>query len=285
MKYLYIGNRFYILKAMLEVAIDPVLILAANGSYLEKELLKANLNFTAFHNKVELIDIIKATEFDLLISSGCPYILPVSNISKDHQIFINIHPSYLPDLRGPNPINGAMIYGDYAGATCHIMDDGIDTGPIISRVKIPVTEDTDLGLLYQLSFLAEKEAFLNAIERNFKPDETLTKTKANHAYYKKSENDSFFSIQEDIHKIQRRIKAFGIASQGAHFIFDKAIFKVFDAQIIKNPYLVSKIDDYQEHEIVFIYDDNIVVKKQQAFLKLKGVKGDISKLHVGQLLV
>jgi methionyl-tRNA formyltransferase len=37
------------------------------------------------------------------------------------------------------------------------MDDGIDTGDIISQIKIPITADVDLGLLYQcLLWLKEK---------------------------------------------------------------------------------------------------------------------------------
>ena len=47
------------------------------------------------------------------------------------------------------------------------MDDTIDGGPIISRVKIPFSKDLDVSLMYQLSFLAEKKVFHESFKENF----------------------------------------------------------------------------------------------------------------------
>lgn len=54
-----------------------------------------------------------------------------------------------------------LLFDRSCGATCHIMDDNIDTGDIISRVKIPTTPDIEAGILYQLCFKAEVEVFKN----------------------------------------------------------------------------------------------------------------------------
>ena len=58
---------------------------------------------------------------------------------------LNTHISLLPELRGPTPVEGAMLAGlDRTGVTIHFMSDGIDTGDIVLQRPFPVgTGDTD----------------------------------------------------------------------------------------------------------------------------------------------
>ncbi len=281
--YIFVGNRFNVLKAMLDNGINLTQILAVKDSYLAKELEDQNLNYKLIEDRSHLIKIIKSTDFDILISNGCPHILPVSSIKKEHQLFINVHPSFLPDLKGINPVNGAILLGKPAGATCHIMDDDIDAGPIISRTKIPLTNDIDLGLLYRLSFMAEQEVFLNALARDFKPDQSVTLSD-NTSYYTRKYSDQKINFKNDIENIARQIRAFGISSQQAYFDYKGNNYKVLDAEIVTNLYLISKIENYKDMEIVFVYEDNILLRKKNAFLKLKFVTGDMTKLQAGDLL-
>jgi phosphoribosylglycinamide formyltransferase 1 len=52
---------------------------------------------------------------------------------------INIHPSLLPAYPGLDTHRRAIEAGDlYAGCTVHFVDDGVDTGPIIVRAKVPI---------------------------------------------------------------------------------------------------------------------------------------------------
>jgi methionyl-tRNA formyltransferase len=104
-------------------------------------------------------------------------------MKKSHQIFINIHPSLLPDLKGKHPINGAILFDRKHGVTCHHMDDGIDTGSVIANIEIPITDDLDLGLLYQLSFIAEGEVFEKAHSLKFEANELRCTTVTDPIYY------------------------------------------------------------------------------------------------------
>ena len=55
---------------------------------------------------------------------------------------INLHPSLLPRWRGAAPINWAIISGDErAGVTTILMDEGMDTGPILLQREVPIGED------------------------------------------------------------------------------------------------------------------------------------------------
>ncbi|MGI6082687.1 MAG: methionyl-tRNA formyltransferase, partial [Limnochordia bacterium] len=62
---------------------------------------------------------------------------------------INIHPSLLPLYRGASPIQQAILDGaDETGVTIMYLDEGMDTGDIISQVKVPISEEDDAGMLH-----------------------------------------------------------------------------------------------------------------------------------------
>lgn len=48
---------------------------------------------------------------------------------------LNCHPGLLPEYRGLDPVGWAIYNGDDIGITCHFVDQGIDTGPILIRRK------------------------------------------------------------------------------------------------------------------------------------------------------
>ena len=54
---------------------------------------------------------------------------------------LNIHPSLLPALRGPEPVFHAFRQGlDVTGVTVHLMDDGWDSGPVLAQEAVPVPD-------------------------------------------------------------------------------------------------------------------------------------------------
>lgn len=61
---------------------------------------------------------------------------------------INVHPSLLPKYRGPNPYLQTILNGEkYSGVTLHLVDEGYDTGAILSQVKVEISpKDTSKEL-------------------------------------------------------------------------------------------------------------------------------------------
>jgi methionyl-tRNA formyltransferase len=54
---------------------------------------------------------------------------------------LNVHPSLLPNNRGPDPFFWTFRYGETStGVTIHQMDEGLDTGPILSQEHVEVRE-------------------------------------------------------------------------------------------------------------------------------------------------
>lgn len=54
---------------------------------------------------------------------------------------LNVHPSLLPANRGPDPLFWTLRNGDAeAGVTVHVMDEGLDSGPILAQRPVPMAE-------------------------------------------------------------------------------------------------------------------------------------------------
>lgn len=272
-KLLFTGNRRFVLEEALAANCQLAEICIIRGSHLERDLANGNLKSLPrtpkiVENKQHLLEIINSSSFDVLISNGCPFILPIANLPK--AVYANIHPSCLPDLRGYDPVIGAVLHGRDAGATCHIMDAGVDTGPIISQVRIPYTDDLDVTTLYQLSFLAEKEAFKQALDRNFEPQREQPGID-NLMEYRRRPEDMRISFQESNAQILKKVRAFNNLSIGCQFGAEGNNYKVFGAEIMRNPYLLKQMEKYGEGEIGFCYENNIIFRKDGEVIRFSQI--------------
>lgn len=284
MDILFAGNRAHVLREMIRTGLQPRRIFAVKGSFLERELKADGIAFEELPSATAFVDLLLKERFDLFLSNGCPVLLPISKLkSADRKHFANIHPSYLPDLRGIDPVPGALLYARDSGATCHVMDDGIDTGGIIAQVRIPFSEDLDAGLLYQLSFIAEKDAYIAAAAVNFQPRKQGGKV-AGTVYYSFKPEDLRIDWSPPMHAIVHRIKAFGTKSKGAWFEHEGQRVVVRDAEVVSNPFLVERATTYQEGQVVFAYEKKLLVRHREGFIKLKDLDGAWEHVRTGCIL-
>lgn len=78
---------------------------------------------------------------DLIVSAGFPFILPMRILRLPGLGAINIHGSYLPAYRGPQPVEWQIINGESrCGVTIHRMDRGIDTGEILIQDYVSISD-------------------------------------------------------------------------------------------------------------------------------------------------
>lgn len=76
-------------------------------------------------------------------------ILPAAIIDLPKRGCINIHASLLPAYRGAAPVNWAIINGEKkTGITIMLMDEGMDTGPVLLQDEIEIRESDTTGTLY-----------------------------------------------------------------------------------------------------------------------------------------
>lgn len=86
---------------------------------------------------------------DLAIVAAYGLILPKAILDAPKHGCINIHASLLPRWRGASPIQHAIWKGDdESGVTLMQMDEGLDTGPEISKRSLPITEQTTAQTLH-----------------------------------------------------------------------------------------------------------------------------------------
>lgn len=102
------------------------------------------LKYLKSHNDIE--SIIEKDEITVLLFSY-PHIIP-KRIYKEYRI-VNIHNSLLPKYRGMHAFTWALIHGETEiGYTAHLVDVGIDAGPILSQVSFEVEEEDDINIVF-----------------------------------------------------------------------------------------------------------------------------------------
>lgn len=80
-------------------------------------------------------------DYDLVISYGYRHILKKNIIERSSVPIINLHISYLPWNRGAHPNFWSFYDGTPSGVTIHLIDDGVDTGPIIYQRLVIIKKD------------------------------------------------------------------------------------------------------------------------------------------------
>jgi methionyl-tRNA formyltransferase len=108
---------------------------------------------------------LKALAPDLVVVAAFAYLLPPHILAVPRHGCLNVHPSLLPRYRGPSPVATALLNGDtQTGVSIMLMDSGLDTGPILSQVTVPIGEDDTTGNLTQLLAVRGARLLLDSMD-------------------------------------------------------------------------------------------------------------------------
>lgn len=105
-----------------------------------------------FENKAAyekaLLQLLQEQEIDLIVLAGYMRIIGQTLLSHYSNRILNIHPSLLPSFPGLHGIKDAYEYGvKVTGVTVHLVDDGVDTGPIIAQEPVMILPEDSLESL------------------------------------------------------------------------------------------------------------------------------------------
>ncbi len=109
------------------------------------------MNFIEWDNLKDpkLLDYLKSLNIDAAVVASFNYKIPKVLLDIPKAGFINIHPSLLPKYRGGNPYSTVIINGEQeTGVTLHFMDEGFDTGDIITQKKVNIAPFETMGTLF-----------------------------------------------------------------------------------------------------------------------------------------
>lgn len=100
-------------------------------------------DFAAHRNRIEwgdaLSDEIRRHQPDAVVLSGLMRLLPDAVLAEFAPRILNTHPAYLPEFPGAHAVRDALAAGvSETGASVIVVDDGMDTGPILARERVPV---------------------------------------------------------------------------------------------------------------------------------------------------
>lgn len=115
-------------------------------------------------NQPEVIARLRAAKAELFVVVAYGKILPQEVLDIPPRGCINVHASLLPKYRGSSPIQWSIVLGETeTGVTTMLMDAGMDTGDILLKRHLPITqEDTGITLSQKLSHLGA-EALLDTL--------------------------------------------------------------------------------------------------------------------------
>ena len=110
----------------------------------------------------DLEKALAAHEPDLVVLAGFMRVLGADIVHRFR--IVNTHPALLPAFPGAHAIRDALAAGvDTTGVTVHWVDEGVDTGPVIAQVVVPVEPADDEDTLRARVQAAEKPLFVQTL--------------------------------------------------------------------------------------------------------------------------
>jgi phosphoribosylglycinamide formyltransferase-1 len=101
---------------------------------------------------------------DLVVCAGFMRILPANVVGAFSPNLINMHPALLPLYPGAHAVRDALADGaTVTGATVHIVDEGVDTGPVIEQVEVAINADDTESSLHERIKIVERELIVHTV--------------------------------------------------------------------------------------------------------------------------
>lgn len=107
-----------------------------------------------------------ALNLDIAVVAAYGLILPKETLDAPKHGCLNIHASLLPRWRGAAPIQRAIMAGDKASGICIMqMEEGLDTGPVLMRGVVPITNTTTAQSLHDALAAQGGELIVDTLEQ------------------------------------------------------------------------------------------------------------------------
>ncbi len=183
----------------------------------------------------EIFNIAKQVNPDIIVVAAYGRIIPKEILEVPEYGALNIHGSLLPKYRGPSPIPTAILNGDKeSGITIMRMTERLDSGPIVSKVKVHVDPNETTTTLYQKLAEAGANEIVQIIPRFMHNELKITPQNDDNATYCTMirKEDGLINWHRSAVDIEREIRAF-IPWPNAYTLWNDKILKILEGQVVK----------------------------------------------------
>jgi phosphoribosylglycinamide formyltransferase-1 len=125
-----------------------------------------------------MAETVASFEPDLLVLAGFMKLVGPEFQSRFGGRIVNTHPALSPSFPGMHGPAEAIAHGvKVSGATLFVVDEGVDTGPIVAQTAVPVEDDDTAESLHERIKVAERRMLVDAVGRMVREGFTITDRK------------------------------------------------------------------------------------------------------------
>lgn len=189
-------------------------------------------------NEKDMVQKIKDINPDFIIVVAFGQLLTKEVLDIPKYGCINLHGSLLPKYRGAAPIQWAVIKGEkISGNTTMLMDEGLDTGDILLKDEVQITEDMTAGELFDVLKDRGAQLLIDTIEGIKENKITRIKQSEDETCYAKMLNKNIARINwedsaENINNLIRGLNPWPIAFTE----YKEKPMKIYSAKVLKEVY-------------------------------------------------
>lgn len=189
-------------------------------------------------NNADVIEAIKAHEIDWLFIIGWSQIASEEVLVAPKRGVLGMHPTLLPQGRGRAAIPWAILKRlDKTGVTLFKLDAGVDTGPIVEQVEIPLSPTTDAQELYERVDGAHVELMKKVVPA-LMADELILREQDNSLATEwpgRRPEDGEINLNGSVQEAERLVRAVTRPYPGAFFIREGEKVVVWKARVVDSP--------------------------------------------------
>ncbi|MBD7967852.1 methionyl-tRNA formyltransferase [Paenibacillus gallinarum] len=170
-------------------------------------------------------------EPDLIVTAAFGQILPKAVLDMPKYGCVNVHGSLLPKYRGGAPIQRSIINGEkVTGVTLMYMAEGLDTGDMISKVEVPITDEDTSGTMFAKLSEAGSDLLLREMPNLISGKVKAIPQNDEEATYAKNltREDEKIDWARSAREIYDQIRGL-VPYSGAFTLWDEQVFKVWSA--------------------------------------------------------
>ena len=181
----------------------------------------------------EALEYLKELKPDFIIVVAFGQILTKEVLDIPKYGCINLHASLLPMYRGAAPLNWAVIKGEKkSGNTTMLMDVGLDTGDMLLKDEVEITDNMTAGELHDVLMDRGAELLINTIDGLYNGS-IIPEKQSEETFYAKMLNKELGRINwnnsaKDIHNLIRGLNPWPIA----HNTYDDKSMKIYESEVL-----------------------------------------------------